>query len=234
MKKLIYLAILPAFVSILCVSDASAQFNVNWGTSADDGNAGYTDLGTWFKNNGYAADQASGENLAKTGYIGYNAGDADPFAWAAAPSVTFDVVQRQAGNADLTRIGYYTGSGAGKSMTQVLGLNQNGPATASVGGPFGLYFNTPTEWRGTTYVNWFTDRAENAGDPQALIYSLGRNAWLIAWEDLRYAGTSTDRDFNDAYLKLTVTPEPVSMMLFGLGAAMMGLVGTRRRKTIER
>ena len=124
MKKF-FLPIFLVLVSLLTVQPAHAQFNVDWGVSNDTGNFGFTDLGTWFKDNGYAADQAAGESFAKTGYIGFGAGDSDPFSFKGGKS-TFEVVARNSGNASLTSFGYYLGTGAGKSLTEVLGAGSNG------------------------------------------------------------------------------------------------------------
>lgn len=221
-----------ALLVTLCVlpSSAHAQFNVDWGTSNDNGNPGYTDLGAWFFTNGYSADQASGETKAKTGYVGYGAGDSDPFFFGAAPSVQFEAVGRNAGNAAQTSFGYYTGQGGSKSHTQVLAPLQNGPLTTPISESFGLFIDTPTGWQSATLNKWYSDRAENAGNIQALIYPLAEREWLVAWEDLSYASFGpggSDRDFNDLYVKVTVTPEPASMALFGLGAGLLAL--SRRR-----
>ncbi len=245
MKKTFRAILAVTILSILVMPSAFAQFNVNWGTSQDDGNFGYQDLGTWFKNNGYAPDQASGENFAKTGYIGFNGGDADPYYFGPTTSATLQVVQRIAGNADLTTLGYYTGSGAGKTLTQVLGLNQNGPATVNnLSNPFGLYFSSPDNYRSSTYNTWYTNRAENSqagvpnnagGDPQALIYSLGKGQWLIAWDDMDVTTGLSDRDYNDAYVKLTTTvnPEPVSSLLFALGGLVLAAgIFMQQRKAV--
>ncbi len=217
---------------------ASAQFSVDWGTSNDTGNTGFTDLNSWFSTNGY------GSVNAQTDYIGYGAADSDPFSFGAG-NYNFQIVQQVAGNADLTKFGYYTGAGLGKALTQSLGAGATGPVNQTVSENFGLYMNAPNSWRSGNSTNWFTDRAENdaaqvgatqtnaGGDAQALIYKLSQNEWLVAWEDLNYANTNqgqSDHDYNDAYLKVTVTPEPVSMALFGLGAGVLGVGRLRRKK----
>ncbi len=221
---------------------ASAQFSVDWGTSSDTGNAGYTDLNNWFSSNGY------GSVNAQTDYIGYGAADSDAFSFGAG-EYDFQIVQQIAGNADLTKFGYYTGAGLGKALTESLGAGSTGPVSQAISESFGLYMSAPVQWRSATSATWYTDRAENdaaqvgatqtnaGGDAQALIYKLSQSEWLVAWEDLNYANTTSgqsDHDYNDAYLKITskptVTPEPVSMALFGMGAGALGLKRLRRKK----
>ncbi len=243
MKKF-FLPVFFLLLSFLSIQPAHAQFNVDWGTSNDTGNFGFTDLGAWFKDNGYAANQAAGENFAKTGYIGHGSSDSDPFFFKGGES-KFEVVARNSGNASLTSFGYYLGTGAGKSLTGVLGAGVNGPQTVNTGSNFGVYMNAPASYHSPHNLNWFTDRAENlsqqtggsstnaGGDPQALIYKIAQDKYLVAWDDLNYSNIApgqSDRDFNDAYLKVTVTPEPINMALFGLGAGALGLAGFRRRK----
>ena len=239
MKKLPTLFVFVLLMTAAVTPSAMAQFSVDWGVSDDTGNSGFADLNTWFASNGYGGVDA------QTGYIGYGAADSDPFFFNAG-STTFEVVQTIAGNTNLTSFGFYTGTGLGKSLTEVIGDGATGPENANPGSSWGVYINTPKWWQGNQYVNWFVDRAENdpnqtkgsdvnaGGDPQGLVYRLKDNEYLIAWEDLDYtnliAGQSTDRDFNDAYLKVTVTPEPASMALFGLGAGALGLTRLRRKK----
>ncbi len=240
MKKLIFVGLSVLYLTF-SQAPASAQFSVDWGTSNDTGNAGFTDLNSWFSSNGY------GSVNAQTDYIGYGAADSDPFSFGAG-DYNFQIVQQIAGNSDITKFGFYTGVGFGKSLTQVFGAGETGPSNQSISESFGLYMNAPNSWRSGNTTNWFTDRAENdaaqfgatqtnaGGDPQALIYKLSQNEWLVAWEDLNYANTlpgQSDHDYNDAYLKITsttVTPEPVSMALFGLGAGALGLKRLRRKK----
>lgn len=226
MKKQIILAV--ALAMVLFVPQAKAQYNVDWGTSTDTGNSGFTDLGKWFFDNGYAASQAAGEDKAKTGYIGYGALDADPFFFSA-PGAQLQLVQSVAGNANLTSFGIYTGTGVAKSLTGVLGAGETGPKSVGASSPFGIYMHTPKWWQGNEYTDWFTDRTENGNDPHGLIYRLNSSEYLVAWEDMILG--SSDKDYNDAYLKVTaVTPEPASMALFGLGAGLLGFSGIRRRK----
>lgn len=237
-KKIALFVLTLAFFQV----PAFAQFSVDWGTSNDTGNSGFTDLNSWFSANGY------GSVNAQTDYIGYGAADSDPFSFGAG-NYNFQIVQQVAGNADLTKFGFYTGTGIGKSLTESLAAGVTGPVNQTISQNFGLYMSAPVQWRSSTYATWFTDRAENdanqigatqtnaGGDAQALIYKLSQSEWLVAWEDLNYANTSSgqsDHDYNDAYLKITlkptVTPEPVSMALFGVGAGALGLKRLRRKK----
>ena len=236
MKKLsiVFAAIVVTFLAVN--APAFAQFDVDWGTSNDTGNSGFTDLNNWFSSNGY------GSINAQTDYIGHNAADSDPFLFASGHT-TFEVVSRLAGNANLTSFGYYTGSVGGKVLTEVLGAGVNGPATVNTPGSFGVYLSAPQYYQAGPLLNWYSSRGENAydqngashtnpgGDPQALIYKLNPSSYLLAWEDLDYSGIGgTDRDFNDAYLKITTTPEPISMALFGLGGGVMAAAGYRKRR----
>lgn len=238
-SSLLFLAII-----LLAPATAFAQFDADFGKSHDSGNFGYEDLGKWFFNNGFAASQSAGETFAQNGYIGHGAADSDPYFFNAG-HYTFSLAQQIAQNADLAKFGVYTGTGLGKSLTEVLGAGETGPKGQNISNAFGLYLNTPTEYRNNTTTNWFTDRSENAsnqtggsplnsgGDPQALIYKLSGQEWLVAWEDLDFSNTTTghsDHDFNDAYLKITATPEPVSMALFGLGSTVLAAGGLRKRR----
>jgi hypothetical protein len=233
-----FLVVLSLF-AVLLASPAFAQYSVNFGTSSDNGHTGDADLNTWFTTNGYAINAA-------TDYIGHGAADSDPFLFNAG-ATTFEVVSRLAGNAAFESFGFYTGAGAGKTLTEVLGNGANGPTVGNPGSPWGVYMNAPTSYHSPNSLNWFSDRSENlanqtggsttnkGGDPQALIYKLTDNQYLLAWEDLDYTNFQpgqSDRDFNDAYLKVTVTPEPASMLLFGLGAGLLGLAGIRGKRTL--
>lgn len=240
MKKLIFIGL-----SILSLAfsqaPASAQFSVDWGYSNDTGNLGYEDLGQWFADNGYASDAASGALFAQTGFIGNNGSDPDAFYWNSG-EYQLSLVQQVAGNAPFTSFGVQGGTA---DLT-----SSSGPINISEGQDFRLFMNTPTSYNSIHTHNWSTDRSLNAsqqtgptptnagGDPQALIYALNSEEWLVAWEDLDYSNQTqgqSDRDYNDAYLKITrsnvtVTPEPVSMALFGLGAGALSLKRLRRKK----
>ncbi len=74
-------------------------------------------------------------------------------------------------------------------------------------------------------------------DPEDTIVDieLDENTFLLAWEDLPGNHDQFDSDYNDMLFLVTkvrptriVTPEPISMLLFGAGFA--GLAATRRRK----
>ena len=233
------IVLIAIYVCLAGQPSAHAQYSVDWGVSNDTGNNGFTDLNNWFTSNGYSIN-------AETDYIGHGASDNDPFFFGAGPA-TFEVVSRIAGNAPFTSFGFYTGTGLGKSLVGVLGAGVDGPANTNPGSAFGVYMNAPDSFASSNFLNWFSDRSENTsqqtggsptnagGDPQALIYKLNNHDYLLAWEDIDYSNLGpgqTDRDFNDAYLKVstTTTPEPVSMALFGLGAGALGLTRLRRRK----
>lgn len=246
MKKF-FVAVILAVSLVASQPAAFAKFSVDWGTSNDPShNIGFEDLGKWFSSNGYASDPLTGTLYAQTGYIGFGAEDSDPFSFGAG-NYSLQIVQQIAGNADLTSFGYYTGAGLGKALSnKILAAGDLGPKNVSTNSSFGLYMNAPEGFRDPDTTNWFSDRAENAAnqtgssktnagsDPQALIYQLNKSQWLVAWEDLNYTnggpGGTTDRDFNDTFLKVTVTPEPLSMALFALGGGALAAAAYRRRR----
>lgn len=227
---------------VVAPKNSFSEFDVDWGVSDDDGTTlGYEGLGTWFVNEGYFSDQGSAETFAQTGYIGYNSGDADPFSWNIAMPTRFEIVQEIAGDADINTLGYYTGSGGAKTLTGIFGGTESGPTLLTISDPFGLYLKARDD------KFWYTDRTENilqafppanaGGDPQALIYELKPGTeWLVAWDDFDVTdkvggmGFRSDRDYNDMYVKVVATPEPVSTVLFLVGGGVFGLAGWKKRK----
>ncbi len=214
---------------------ASAQFDVNWGVSQDSPQKGgdyyladwlYANYQSRFNN-----DYSRALDFARTGYIGYGAQDADPYYWNTAPGTsTFTIEQEIAGYSSSNMYGYYAyGDSADRNVIFTGADNPSTPAkTLSIQGAFGLYLNAPTG----SY--WYTDRQLNADNaPQALVYELesGRK-WLVAFEDLKYS--QSDKDFNDAYLTVTATPEPLGMVLFGLGAGVIGMNTLKRKRIVTK
>jgi hypothetical protein len=217
-------------------TEAFCQFEVDWGKSFDSGNFGYKDIGQWLVENNYYDSLEQATAFAKEGYLGALEGDADPYYWSVAQPVSVEVVQELASFSDENILGFYTGGGHFKTMTQIFGGTEQGPTSLSISDPFGLYVQTPQQF------TWFTDRGENddqkgglrrrGGNAQALIYELKPDAeWLVAWEDLDATRLEkSDRDYQDMFVKLTVVPEPISSALFVLGGGALGAARWRKRK----
>ncbi len=219
------------FVMLLAAGpkDTFAGFEANWGNSDGD-----HQLARWMVQNGYYSDYNQALDFSRTGYVGHGGGDSDPYSWNLSQPVSFEIVGEESAHQDYSTLGFYTGSGASKNLSEIFGGLENGPKTVTINEQFGLYLGI---WEG---MKWYTDRTENnhqlgsplniGGDSQALIYELKPGQeWLIAWEDLDTTQSWADKDFNDMYVKLstsTSVPEPISSTLFLLGS---GLLAARLR-----
>ena len=235
-RKTIAHVVLLLSIFMLGTGEASAEFGVDWGESYDNGLRGYQQLSQWLVANGYYNDMGSAEIFSREGYVGYDNSGADPFTWNLSEAFNVQIVQEMAGFADLNTLGYYTGSGGSKSLTQIFSGTEFGSKTIMLEQPFGFYLGSPQQ------NFWYTDRAENlqqagfplnaGGDPQALIYELTSGSeWLVIWEDMDATQPyATDRDYNDMYLKVSVVPEPVSGVLFLLGSGVMTIAARKKRQ----
>lgn len=99
----------------------------------------------------------------------------------------------------------------------------------------GLDYRFKFNGTGSTY--WETRTETLTGETGLLDY------WqsLTNWDSVKQVGTWEVKTFwhnpgasngNSTYSFNVVTPEPISMALFGLGAGVLGLAGIRRRKKI--
>lgn len=100
---------------------------------------------------------------------------------------------------------------------------------------------------GEVFTNWiFGSSVQDSANTTGI---LGQEKfWLspLNWSSIAQPGTwlidgsyfiikeSNDslKKFGNTSYNFTVTPEPISMMLFGLGGAVLGLVGLRRKKIL--
>ena len=165
-------------------------------------------------------------------------------------------------------IGYYTDLGTGAVRTELMsagsGYGFRGDGTAadpyqaaglgvSDGAQFGWYLDA--DGQGTT--NYYSEGDLNSGSwDHMMTYALGSmsfyvdvgagpmlvqldNAYVLAWEDLPWNGSSLgDDDFNDnIYVTGMVSPgggsevpEPATLLLLGAGGMALGIVKRRRRR----
>jgi hypothetical protein len=235
-KRIIAICFMLALVLTFASGNAFCAFDADWGISRDTGMPGYLEIADWLVDNEYYDNFYDAWEFAEIGYIGHDQGQPDPFFWELGDrEFEIEIVAENAGFADRNTLGFYTGAGSSKDLTQIFGGTDNGPETLMLSEPFGLYMSTPQR------NFWFTDRSENdqqrgrlkrfGGNPQALIYELQEDVeWLIAWEDLDASRICSDRDYNDMYVKLTVVPEPIGLVLFLLGGG--ALLGSRIKRKV--
>lgn len=239
-RKVTTICFLIFVILLVGQKDAFCSFDVDWGKSCDPDLTNLTGdhlMAQWLVGTGYYNNFNDAGLFARTGYIGYDSSDNDPFYWSLTKPVTVEIVQEAAGYAGLNTLGYYTGGGHFKSMTEVFSGTESGPKTLPIDHSFGLYIGSPEN------NFWYTDRGENdiqdgslrksGGNAQALIYELNPNQeWLVAWEDLDATKLNSDRDYNDMYVKVSIAtaPEPVSSVLFLLGSGVLAAAGKMRKK----
>ncbi|MFH0826866.1 MAG: hypothetical protein V1923_03140 [Candidatus Omnitrophota bacterium] len=239
MQRLSFLSVLICFFSVLAIGQKVSfcqETVLDWGS--DEAGYGYEVIAKWLVENGYYSSLDEARAFAETGSIGYQDNFATPFYWKIKQPIEVTIVQERAVFADQNRLGYYTGGGSFKTLTEILSGSEIGPKTLTISRPFGFYLSTPQN------NIWFTDRGENdvqsgpsrrkGGIPQALIYELKQGKeWLVAWEDLDATTLDSDRDYNDMYVKVTTVAGPIRgrlllflFLLLGAGA----LIASRIRR----
>jgi hypothetical protein len=114
-------------------------------------------------------------------------------------------------------------------------------------------YNAGTDWTPIVGANWSLNSDPNhfSITMKSGVKTTDREFWLtpLNWNSIKslgdwsiYAGyvyfnsTFTPQQTSSGIQNgatLTITPEPISMALFGLGAGVLGLAGFRRRKKLD-
>lgn len=239
MQRLSFLSVLVCFFTVLAIGQKVAfcqETGFEWG--GDVYGYGYEVLAKWLVEHGYYSSLDEARPFAETGFIGHKDNFATPFYWKINQPIEVTIVYELANMADQNRLGYYTGGGSFKTMTEILSGRENGPKTLLISKPFGFYLSTPEP------NTWFTDRGENdlqcnplrrkGNNPQALIYELKQGKeWLVAWEDLDATRLDADRDYNDMYVLVRTVAGPprgrlLLFLVLVLGAGALTASGIRR------
>ncbi len=188
---------------------------------------------------GIVGSYAAGVAYATNNYIGHNPGDQDPF-YAAGPTSTLSlIIEELAGFANQNLFGIYDQTNPANKIQVFNGADNSGTPPVATTVPyngFGFYLSAPNP------ATWYTDRFLNApgqagpaenpgGDPQFLMYHVSPADYLIFAEDADYTQSYSDHDFNDMVVKVTVTPEPATVVLFALGGLALLAVVTMKRKS---
>ncbi|MCC6349405.1 MAG: DUF4114 domain-containing protein [Candidatus Eisenbacteria bacterium] len=198
--------LLVACVLLLAAARPAAAFPVVWGASWDGPNNELQKI--------VDAKYGVGAINVQTDYLGYHAGDPDPWYWVDGGFEAL-IIKEVAGNANSNYVGWYKETG---SMPVIDGIDDGlvftGPANASnppvfialgAAQHFGFYMN-PNGTYGAVNApepeKFFTNRFYNDrgpsgagalhapfdGDVQALVFDISRlrgpNTWLVCFEDL--------------------------------------------------